>query len=106
MKLFICYPYFSDGVLEHDPSIGVKVEEKQPVAEVSISATSESKPYIASIEVKPLIQVVSPTVSTPVETSPTTTPEGAATSTGILIAIAAVVIAAILIVFLRRKKST
>ncbi len=27
LRIFICYPYFDGGILEHDPSIGLEVEE-------------------------------------------------------------------------------
>jgi hypothetical protein len=65
LKLYICYPYFNGGVLEHNPSLGVDVKEGGPVARVSIPIASRFKPYITPIEVKPL----SSTISIPPETS-------------------------------------
>ncbi|MEM1545297.1 MAG: hypothetical protein QXY40_00950 [Candidatus Methanomethylicia archaeon] len=102
LKLYICYPYFNDGMLEHDPSLGVEVEEEQPIAEISIPIASRLKPYIAPIEVKLLTQPVSSTPS-PLVTSPTTTFPTLEVIATILILI---IIIAFLVVLLGRSRST
>ena len=52
MRVFISYPYFSNGTLEHDPSIGVKVPETTtpeattPKYVVEVSPSSEVMPRV------------------------------------------------------------
>ena len=103
LKLYICYPYFDNGMLEHDPSLGIEVEEKQPVAKVNVSIASGLNPYIASIEVKPLAQSISPTTSKP----PVTLPITVFPTLEVMAAIAAlIIIIVILLLFSRRLGST
>ena len=101
LKLYICYPYFNNGVLEHSPSLGVDVVEEKPVARVSIPIASQLKPYITPIEVKPLNQQLSSTISISPVTSPLTP-----LTVEIVITIAILVfMVAILIMILGRRKS-
>lgn len=101
LKLYVCYPCFNDGFLEHNLSLGVDVKEEQPVAKVSIPIASQLKPYIAPIEVKPLNQQLSPTTSIPQAPSPSTP-----ITVEVMITIVILVfIAAILIMLLGRRKT-
>ena len=38
--LFLCYPYFNNGSLEHDPSVGVITTEEAPAYRVVVSETT------------------------------------------------------------------
>jgi hypothetical protein len=99
LKLYICYPYFNGGVLEHNPSLGVDVKEGKPAAKVSIPIASRFKPYITPIEVKPLNQPSSSTISIPPETSPQTP------TVEVIIIIALVAFIAVVIILLGRRKT-
>jgi hypothetical protein len=99
LKLYICYPYFNGGVLEHNPSLGVDVKEGGPVARVSIPIASRFKPYITPIEVKPLNQPLSSTTSIPPETSSQTP------TVEVIIIVALVAFIAVVIILLGRGKT-
>jgi hypothetical protein len=99
LKLYICYPYFNGGVLEHNPSLGVDVKEGGPIARVSIPIASRFKPYITPIEVKPLNQPLSSTISIPPETSSQTP------TVEVIIIVALVAFIAVVIILLGRGKT-
>jgi len=99
LKLYICYPYFNGGVLEHNPSLGVDVKEGGPIARVSIPIASRFKPYITPIEVKPLNQPLSSTISIPPETSSQTP------TAEVIIIVALVAFIAVVIILLGRGKT-
>ncbi|RLE53501.1 MAG: hypothetical protein DRJ26_03260 [Candidatus Methanomethylicota archaeon] len=53
LRLFICYPYFNGGILEHDPSIGLEVEETTtpeattPIYTIEAPTGGEVEPGVA-----------------------------------------------------------
>jgi hypothetical protein len=57
MRLFIGYPYFGNGTLEHDPSIGVEAPEEQPEYTVQTPSGMDSTPLVLGKYVAPLFNI-------------------------------------------------
>jgi len=56
MRLFLAYPYFSNGTLEHDPSIGVEAADVDTTPKYTVQAPSgtEVTPTVISAYIPPL----------------------------------------------------
>jgi len=55
MRLFIGYPYFGNGTLEHDPSIGVEGVETAPQYLVQAPSGTETMPLVLGKIKLPLV---------------------------------------------------
>lgn len=44
MRVYLCYPYFNEATLEHDPSIGLEVEEETPIYIIEVPKGGEATP--------------------------------------------------------------
>lgn len=47
LRIYLCYPYFDNATLQHDPSIGLEIEEEKPIYTVEIPRAGELKPKSA-----------------------------------------------------------
>ena len=56
MRLFLGYPYFGNGTLEHDPSIGVDAASIDTTPKYSVQAPSNSEivPTVITAYIPPL----------------------------------------------------
>jgi hypothetical protein len=57
MRLFLGYPYFNNGTLEHDPSFGVEVPETTTPAETKPNYIVDTPSGIAQVEPKVLLPI-------------------------------------------------
>jgi hypothetical protein len=70
---FLAYPYFDNGTLEHDPSIGITapdIAQEQPVYQVSVSTGGQTT----------VTSIITSSVTTSITTSSTTSISGTSTS--------------------------
>ncbi|MCS7364320.1 MAG: hypothetical protein NDF54_02635 [archaeon GB-1867-035] len=44
LRIYLCYPYFNEATLEHDPSIGLEVKEEAPIYTIEVPKGEEVTP--------------------------------------------------------------